>query len=645
MELPSLSAEQQSIIDAVVDGKNVIVDAVAGCGKTTTSLHIAKARENTRCLLLTYNANLKIETRRKVESYCIDNLEIHSYHSFAVKYFDYPCYDDFRLRRLLDSRKPPVHDIHFDLIVLDEQQDMKPLFFELVQRILQHNSSPDAQVCLFGDVNQNIYSYQGSSERFLTEADNIIPSGRDWAKLSINTTFRVTRDVAGFVNNALLRQPRLQAHKEGPSVDYVVCNPYDPKEVLQRIRAFLQQGYRYDDIFVLAPSVRSKKVPVRKLENRCIQARIPCFVPMDDEGKVDEDIMRGKVVFTTFHQSKGLERKIVFVYCMDESYYWYARNASRTECPNPIYVATTRALEHLVVIHGQHNDFLPFVDREQLSRHCTMHGYPSPKERSNSPRPQVLAMPVTELVKQLDVSGVMVVMDKLKYKETHPVMRADVHLPAKVASEVSFEDVTTINGTAIPAFFEYLTNRSCRLYDSVTSYVDDLSPEHKERVDEIIRSNQLTISDLLFLATIHEARVSGYNYKKTQLRKFDWLDKDETLKRILRIMHKRVGKPQGPRFYEVGVSNSIEDSNVRIVGIMDCVDEATKTIWEFKTVQYLSEVHILQLAMYAYLTRSSYPDYTYRLLNITTGQVLELVLEEMDIEDVGNTILKTLKLS
>jgi hypothetical protein len=643
MELPSLSAEQQSIIDAVVGGKNVIVDAVAGCGKTTTSLHIAKARENTRCLLLTYNANLKIETRRKVESYCIDNLEIHSYHSFAVKYFDYPCYDDFRLRRMLDSRKPPVHEIHFDLIVLDEQQDMKPLFFELVQRILEHNANPDAQVCLFGDVNQNIYSYQGSSERFLTEADAIIPSCRDWAKLSINTTFRVTRDVAEFVNNALLRQPRLQAHKEGPSVDYVVCNPYDPKEVLKRIRGFLQQGYRYDDIFVLAPSVRSKKVPIRKLENRCIQARIPCFVPMDDEGKVDEDIMRGKVVFTTFHQSKGLERKIVFVYCMDESYYWYARNASRTECPNPIYVATTRALEHLVVIHGQHNDFLPFIDREQLPRHCTMHGYPSPKERSNSPRPQTLVTPVTELVKQLDVSGVMVAMGKLKYRELHPVLRTDVCLPSKVASEVSFEDVTTINGTAIPAFFEYLTNRSCRLYESVTSYVDDLGPEHKQRIDEILCSNQLTISDLLFLATINEARVSGYNYKKNQLRKFDWLDRDDTLRRILRIMYKRVGNPQGPRFYEVGVSKGIEETNVRIVGIMDCVDEATKTIWEFKTVQYLSEVHILQLAMYAYLTRSSYPGYTYRLLNITTGQVLEL--EEMDIDEVGDAILKTLKLS
>ena len=43
MNLPSISQEQKNIIDLLKEKKNIVVDSVAGSGKTTTNLYIAKS--------------------------------------------------------------------------------------------------------------------------------------------------------------------------------------------------------------------------------------------------------------------------------------------------------------------------------------------------------------------------------------------------------------------------------------------------------------------------------------------------------------------------------------------------------------------------------------------------------------------------
>jgi len=84
MELPKISSEQNNIIDQLSLNNNVVVDSVAGSGKTTSNLHIALHFNNMKILLLTYNSKLKIETRDKVNKLGISNIEVHSYHSFCV---------------------------------------------------------------------------------------------------------------------------------------------------------------------------------------------------------------------------------------------------------------------------------------------------------------------------------------------------------------------------------------------------------------------------------------------------------------------------------------------------------------------------------------------------------------------------------
>ena len=625
----NLNIEQKEIIKSIKDGYNIIVDAVAGCGKTTTSLAIAQECTDKNILLLTYNAGLKTETRQRIIKYNINNLEVHSYHSFCVKYYNYPCYDDLRMQLLLNNNDIiNKSNFNFDLIILDEQQDMKPLFFDLVQYIIK----PNIQICLFGDINQNIYSYQGSNINYLIKADELFNSHNEWKKHSIFTTFRVNKSIASFVNKILLKEDRLHAIKDGPPVQYLISNPFKPKDIIYKIKDFLKQGYTPNDIFILAPSIKSKKIPVRLLENLLVLDDLPCCVAINEEGNViDEEVMYNKILFTTFHQSKGLERKIVFVYSMDEGYYRYAKDASIDKCPNPIYVACTRSLEHLIIIHTKQNLHLPFINKNELNNHCILEGevaYIGAKIDSPT-NINIQHITVTDYLKNLSIKHIINILKHIKYNTIQEKYK-NIILPAKTLTNNNmYEDVSSINGIAIPSYYEFITNKNSKLLDNITCNIDDLSIDIKNKLDLVLKKESLNINDFLFFATIFDMRLNGYYYKLSQIKEYNWLN-ELILKNILNIIHKALGNKIYHREFEE--NSSIVINNKKIFGIIDCIDNETKTIWEFKAVSYISETHLLQLALYALMCKDIYKDYSYKILNILTGEIKELDLINSNLE-------------
>ena len=72
--LPNPTNEQINIINSL--DYNIIIDSVAGSGKTTTNLYIAQNNINKNILLLTYNSKLKLETKEKIKKYNINNLNV-----------------------------------------------------------------------------------------------------------------------------------------------------------------------------------------------------------------------------------------------------------------------------------------------------------------------------------------------------------------------------------------------------------------------------------------------------------------------------------------------------------------------------------------------------------------------------------------
>ena len=61
LSVKQLSHEQKIVIAAIVQKNNVVVDSIAGSGKTTTIIACANKIPNSSVLLLTFNAKLKEE--------------------------------------------------------------------------------------------------------------------------------------------------------------------------------------------------------------------------------------------------------------------------------------------------------------------------------------------------------------------------------------------------------------------------------------------------------------------------------------------------------------------------------------------------------------------------------------------------------
>ena len=64
-----MSDEQRAVLDHIKSGKNVVVDACAGSGKSTTILSIAKAMPHISIRQFTYNAILRLEVKDKIREY------------------------------------------------------------------------------------------------------------------------------------------------------------------------------------------------------------------------------------------------------------------------------------------------------------------------------------------------------------------------------------------------------------------------------------------------------------------------------------------------------------------------------------------------------------------------------------------------
>lgn len=618
--LPPPSDEQQSIINCISNGFNVVVDSVAGSGKTTSCIHLAKSQygESKRILLLTYNSKLKLETRDRVNALGIKNMEVHSYHAFNIKYYYPNDFTDEGITLVLQQGIHPIRPFVFDIILLDEQQDMTYLYFHFVKKILRDNGGGIMpQLCLFGDVNQNIYSFKGSDERYLTMSPTIFNgiSPYEWKMCHLRTSYRITKQIQSFVNDVLLGCDRIRAIKDGSKVRYSVCNSFS-SDPFNEINQYIMAGHKPEDIFVLAPSINqkgNKQSPIKKAENKLVENGIPCFVPSDDNQVIDDDIIRGKLVFSSFHQVKGLERDVVIIFNFDSSYFdYYAKDEPIYKCPNTLYVAATRAKKCLTVLHHRDNAFLPFLKNTMgLYRICNFVGGKFLKRGGNEKEKneddigqKSIQTFATELTKHLSAEEMDYAMGLISHKKIQ-----DAIIRHKVVSKVRteggddlYEGVADLNGIAIPSAYEYRTSKTITILGVVVMEKKKIDPKYYDFIQEVLNkfrsgNREITIEDMLKISNMYSFINSGYKNKLEQIKSYDWLN-DANIEGILCGMKKYLS-PYAK--YELECFDTREICGRNIVGRIDVFDIVSNIVWELKCVKMLNNEHILQLAIYSYL--------------------------------------------
>jgi hypothetical protein len=429
-----------------------------------------------------------------------------------------------------------------------------------------------------------------------------------------------------FINKCLLKEDRIISHKISHNKpQYIICNTFDNttnNSAFIQVKTFLSLGYKPTDIFILAPSIKSEIAPVRKLENLIKQniIDIPVYVPSSDDEKIDSDVLKNKLVFSTFHQAKGLERKIVIVYNFDDSYFeFFSKDKNPLLCPNEYYVATTRSSEHLILIHHYNNGYFQFVNIDNLKTYCNIQ-YHEIHDPCNYMIKDIHNTSVTQLIKHLPdevlshcVSHLKII--KLNDKETL------IDIPIKIKSKYGYENISDISGTLIPAFYQYKTTGEMIIYeqslydynnkrkkitkdidfiDSSDSNDDTIIPTKTYDLNNIDIKKE-NINELLYISNYYCSLRSGFLFKLYQINEYNWITKDNlnlSCNRLSKFISNNAIYEHKIECYFDKLSRP-ELLNRRLIGYIDCIDD--NKIYEFKCVQKLENEHYLQLAIYMYL--------------------------------------------
>ena len=667
----SMTDEQKEIVDSLAYS-NVLVNAVAGSGKTTTILFLAQTYPEKEIMLITYNAKLRLETRKRCAEMELANIEVHTYHSFCRKFYHNRCKTDTEIRETLTNSKEPLYDFLFDILVLDEVQDMTLLYYRFVMKVIndipKDKKTDDVVLCLLGDVGQSIFEFNGSDSRFLSMGDKVFEGVNkyEWKKCDLSESFRITNTMADFICNGCFQgETRIISTKKSDiKPRYIMCDPFQPNyqynRIVTEINSLLAEGYLPSDIFILAPSIRnnSQRVeeteetepienlgqnknankglsPVIILENLLIlNLKIPIYIPLSDEGSVDESVMNGKLVFLSFHQSKGLERKVVIVYNFDDTYFkYYEKTKAPTTCPNTLYVAITRASEKLILVHGYRNGYLPFMNIDnfrspKLEELASVMYYGSgihkTKEKSNVVKMRNYG--ATGILRHLSQEIIDVCYSLLTVDCIRPATTNTLHIQHIVKTKDSSEVVSDLNGICFPMYFELsLTNRSSILTALKTKRHKDGYFQLYQGIQDIAfpiinpatLPNQEMINELLYISNCWSAYQNKTIHKLSQIRSYNWLNSQHFEYSMERLNSLGISK-KAMFEKDVGcVSNVIVPHTIN--GQIDIIDKSTKKIYEIKCTQELLKEHYIQLALYMYMYEMEFQMKELRKKNKKTG--------------------------
>ncbi|KAL0487957.1 hypothetical protein AKO1_015298 [Acrasis kona] len=411
------------------------------------------------------------------------------------------------------------------------------------------------------------------------------------------------------------------------------------------------QHYSYGDIFVLAPSIRSESSPVRRLENKLVNYGILCHVPASDDDIVDPLVTKGKISFMTYHQAKGLQRPVVIVYNFSDDYFdFYSKqpNVDRSQLPNTMYVACTRAMERLFVIQHSKSNALHFLPEDQiLSKVASVKGQVSRLQDTNIQH-KAPDLTVTSMTRHLSDQLIDQIMPFMKFENVN--VESDSHskikLNPRVLSDVfgTQESVSNITGIAVPAMYEYKNKKTCSLIEIINQISFDSSIVNEleviQRAKEVQNRGIKTFEDMLLISTVFEGLTSGYIHKIRQISDYNWV-----APRQLKLLMKRAELHLSSESeFEKSLTDFYVYKNykISIKGRVDVIDR--DTLWEIKCINTMTEEHELQLLVYCWLSmrdeRYKNVIKKFKLLNLCDGKVRELDLRGTNVDVVMEMLIK-----
>ena len=338
-----LSDEQQSMVDYALSGKNVLVDACIGSGKTTSIQVLCNELKGKRILYLTYNKLLQIDAKDKINNKWTNVLTFHGFaYRELIRIGVKPGQGD-QIQKYLQLR-PPMSK-QYDVLVVDEYQDIDSEIAHMLMCIKE--AFPYIQIIAVGDMKQKIYDKTsldayGFIQNLLGEHEEV----------SFSKCFRISKDLATSLGRVWGKSIN------GVNKDCLVrtMNLKDVEDYLavQKTGDILCLGTRKGKMASVLNDLE-EHFP-EKFNKHTVYASIK-----DDGERGNLSPDENTAIFTTFDGCKGLERDICVLFDFTEQN-WYTRlnipNTRYKILRNIFCVAASRGKKEIVIVTDSNSDIV-----------------------------------------------------------------------------------------------------------------------------------------------------------------------------------------------------------------------------------------------------------------------------------------------
>ncbi len=242
-------------------------------------------------------------------------------------------------------------------VYVDEYQDLNPLQFRLLRAWLGSNTD----LCVVGDPNQAIYSWNGSDRSLLERFARHWPGAQ---VLRLEANHRCSPQIVAAAS-AVLGSGGEALSASRPDGPPVRCFSYDSDQaeldgIARRLLDAHRSGRAWQDMAVLARTNAQLEDLATVLTAAGVPTRIagsdgtaPDFTERSQRYvAADEPADRSGVTLSSFHRSKGLEWPLVMLTGLEEGLVPFGRHTDSEAIDEErrlLYVAMTRAVDELQV--------------------------------------------------------------------------------------------------------------------------------------------------------------------------------------------------------------------------------------------------------------------------------------------------------
>lgn len=336
-----LSAEQQYFISAALKGRNILVDACIGSGKTTTIQCLCNLIKDKKVLYLTYNALLKVDARNKIMQ---SNVLVTNYHGFC-----FTTLNDLNIKNSPNNSVQKLLEVKpqlpaFDIIIIDEYQDIEQEFADLLLYIKSFNAN--MQIIMVGDMSQKIY------DKTTLDVLSFIPTFmNNYETIYFTQCFRLSEKYAKRLGD--IWHKNIVGVNHSCNVTEMTFNEVYDYLCTKEAKEIICLGSRQGQMSYLLNKLEHS-LPAKFNKNTV-------YATIDDVDKNNITPDAKVAIFTSFDSSKGMERPICVV-CDFTEEYWKIRTsqpmAKYDITRNIFLVAASRGKKQIIFVRPKTGSLL-----------------------------------------------------------------------------------------------------------------------------------------------------------------------------------------------------------------------------------------------------------------------------------------------